>query len=392
MAAQTPMSLSDIQSREPVLQAIAEFDKLGRDEFLRRHGFGESRQYFLRHSGRLYDSKAIIGVARGYARPDLGPLRAADFTGGENTVQRKLEDLGFEVVIEGAATASRTSLALQPGKLYSRADLKQMFEITDSTINNGIFHPKATASVWLFVTESKSADRTQYEDLLDGDTLRWQGQTEGRTDALVIEHARRGLELLLFYRHRKNEHPGGGFRYEGPFRYESHAGSRPTSFVLQRDVAALLEREGERATREAEAQQAFDPTGVADARHKTMAAIVRRRGQPRFRAELLVAYEGRCAISACDIAEVLEAAHIHPYRGDETNHVTNGILLRADLHTLFDLGKLAIHEADLTVILADDLKASEYGRLHGQAIAKPADPRKQPSRAALAKHRQDSGL
>jgi hypothetical protein len=56
------------------------------------------------------------------------------------------------------------------------------------------------------------------------------------------------------------------------------------------------------------------------------------------------------------------------------------------------IGRITIHETDLTVIVGVDLRASDYGRFHGQAIAKPADSCKQPSQAALAKHRKDSGL
>ncbi|WP_169719739.1 HNH endonuclease, partial [Novosphingobium acidiphilum] len=54
------------------------------------------------------------------------------------------------------------------------------------------------------------------------------------------------------------------------------------------------------------------------------------------------AYDGKCAVTSCAIEPLLEAAHIHPYLGPKTNHVTNGMLLRADIHTLFDLGLLAI--------------------------------------------------
>jgi hypothetical protein len=91
------MVLSDIQSRKAVLDAVAEFDRLGRAVFLERHGFGHARRYFLDMDGRLYDSKAIVGVAHGYAYPAKGPLRPSEFSGGEATVQHKLENLGFKV-------------------------------------------------------------------------------------------------------------------------------------------------------------------------------------------------------------------------------------------------------------------------------------------------------
>ena len=68
-----------------------------------------------------------------------------------------------------------------------------------------------------------------------------------------------------------------------------------------------------------------------DRRRRALLSSVLRPGQMRFRAALLEAYETRCAISGCDVPAALEAAHVMPYRGNEFNHVQNGILMRADL-------------------------------------------------------------
>lgn len=88
--------------------------------------------------------------------------------------------------------------------------------------------------------------------------------------------------------------------------------------------------------------EAFDASNLVDARRREMRAMAVRRGQPAFRRRDLDAYGGICAVSGFGTSVVLEAAHIIPYRGDHTNQVCNGILLRADLHTLFDLGLLRI--------------------------------------------------
>ncbi len=93
------MSLGDITSRAAVLEAIAEFDRLGREAFLFKYGFGQARQYYLDYNDRRYDSKAILGVAHGYQFPAEGPLKAAEFSGGEQTVRAKLEELGFSVLV-----------------------------------------------------------------------------------------------------------------------------------------------------------------------------------------------------------------------------------------------------------------------------------------------------
>ncbi len=128
----------------------------------------------------------------------------------------------------------KTSESLVVGEIYSRNRLREMFGISDATINTGTFRPKGHDSVWMFVTENKTSDRTQYDDLLDNDVLHWDGQTMGRTDHWIIGHKDQGLELLLFYRKSKSEHPGAGFRYEGPFEYVSHKGRHPTRFTLRR--------------------------------------------------------------------------------------------------------------------------------------------------------------
>ncbi|WP_247485835.1 HNH endonuclease [Bradyrhizobium sp. 193] len=130
---------------------------------------------------------------------------------------------------------------------------------------------------------------------------------------------------------------------------------------------------------------AFDPDSVDDERERAIRAIRLRRGQPAFRAALLAAYEWRCAISGCSIVDVLEAAHITPYLGGLTHHVSNGLLLRADLHTLFDCGLLAIEPTTRTVVIADRLKTSSYAKLYGKRLRQPNIAANAPSRRNLEK-------
>src|SRR5947209_3861029 len=96
------MGLSELTSSQAVRAAAQEFDDLGRDTFLRKYGYGPARNYYLKLNDRLYDSKAIVGVAHGLQHPNLGPLRSQDFSGGESTVQGKLQELGFEVVTQSS--------------------------------------------------------------------------------------------------------------------------------------------------------------------------------------------------------------------------------------------------------------------------------------------------
>ncbi len=142
----------------------------------------------------------------------------------------------------------------------------------------------------------------------------------------------------------------------------------------------------EKAEVEAEQQRVFDPRNVDDARQRVVASIVRRRGQSAFRKKLLEAYATRCAITGCDQAEVLEAAHIHPYKGEHTHVVSNGLLLRADLHTLFDLYLIAIEPDSLLIRLAPQLHNSYYMQYQGLPLATPTSPSAKASVEALQWH------
>lgn len=283
-----------------------------------------------------------------------------------------------------ALTGAFASQQLTVGNIYTRADLRDLFHITASSIDTGIFKPQSFDSVWLFMTEHKTADRTQYNDALNGNVLHMDGQNAGRTDYLLKEHVERGLELLLFYRKKKHEHPGYGFTYEGRFLYQSHEGSGPTKFTLHRETSpaqAIADIEAELET-----QGAFDPMNIPDARKRILSSIVRRKGQRSFRKKLLMAYDGKCAVTGCHIEALLEAAHIVPYQGADTNVVSNGLLLRADIHTLFDLGLLWVHPDSFLVGLANELKNSEYGSLDQKPLSLPSSLQDRPSTKALQHH------
>ncbi|MFP3466033.1 HNH endonuclease signature motif containing protein [Leifsonia sp. SIMBA_070] len=90
--------LSQLNRSEFVHRALDEYRSVGRTAFLDQYGFAESRDYFVRHDGNLYDSKPLVAAAFGFAHPDLGPLKSADFSGGIDGAVRTLRRLGFEVV------------------------------------------------------------------------------------------------------------------------------------------------------------------------------------------------------------------------------------------------------------------------------------------------------
>jgi putative restriction endonuclease len=69
-----------------------------------------------------------------------------------------------------------------------------------------------------------------------------------------------------------------------------------------------------------------------------------RLGQQSFQAVVLEAYHGHCAITQTKIRPVLQAAHIRPVTEGGEHRLDNGLLLRSDVHTMFDRGYLAIDD------------------------------------------------
>lgn len=136
----------------------------------------------------------------------------------------------------------------------------------------------------------------------------------------------------------------------------------------------------------------FDPNAQEDSRLKVVAAVHRRQGAPRFRRALLSAYDGHCAMTRYDAPPALEAAHIVPYRGPQTNHVANGLLLRADMHDLFDLGLLAVDSGSMTLLMADALAGTQYEQYAGQPLWLPREAELRPNEEALDKHRAMSAV
>jgi 5-methylcytosine-specific restriction protein A len=64
-------------SRHEILQAVAEYDRLGQGRFLEKYGFGAARWYWLVVDGKTYDSKAIVGAAHGFPARSRLPLPAS---------------------------------------------------------------------------------------------------------------------------------------------------------------------------------------------------------------------------------------------------------------------------------------------------------------------------
>ncbi|MBF9521997.1 hypothetical protein BKG83_20685 [Mycobacteroides chelonae] len=111
------------------------------------------------------------------------------------------------------------------------------------------------------------------------------------------------------------------------------------------------------------------PTDVSIDGGRRQAQVLARINQGQFRTGLLRAYGLSCAVTGRCPAEALEAAHILPYAVHESHKVDEGLLLRADIHRLFDAGHLAINPDTFSVEIDTSLAQHPlYFALHGQKI------------------------
>lgn len=102
-------------------------------------------------------------------------------------------------------------------------------------------------------------------------------------------------------------------------------------------------------------------------------ALKVRKGQPKFRKNLLSVYDGKCAISGSGPESVLEAAHIESHAETGINSSENGLLLRSDIHTLFDAGLIKVHPESLEIEIDPILKRTSYEEYSGKTLRKRTD-------------------
>lgn len=153
------MSLREL-SRDSVNRAMREFDRLGRDAFLEKYGFGKARDYLLTENGSDYDSKAIAGVAHGYL-PGRSPLKPEDFGGGKPVI-RALSRLGFTVRGPDNDDLPRPGDVLNNDEIGRRFSVGTQGGMRRSTIRN----------ILILISDPF---KSLYQDRWEGDTLHYTG-------------------------------------------------------------------------------------------------------------------------------------------------------------------------------------------------------------------------
>lgn len=132
---------------------------------------------------------------------------------------------------------------------------------------------------------------------------------------------------------------------------------------------------------------------LGEARPERWTDIRARLGQGGFRVAVTGAYRKRCAVTGEKTLPVLEAAHIRPHAEQGPNDVRNGLLLRSDVHRLFDAGYLTI-DPDHRVVVSRRIREEfengrEYYRFDGRRLANLPRPDERPERSFLAWHNEN---
>jgi hypothetical protein len=283
------MTLSELTSSQAVLAAIEECDRLGRDAFLEKYGFGRARNYYLVYRGRRYDSKAIVGAAYGFQYPSRGALQSGEFSGGEQTVQAQLERLGFVVRYLRADSEETSVPSLELYRRYMREDVHDIFSPdTRFTPQAGTWGLQGIVSVpdrpgdyVFFVTFGQEQSGHVFaEGITTEGVLTWQSQPrQSLSDKQILQFIRHDElrnSIYLFLR----TNPSDSYTYLGTLKYLSHDIERqnPVHFQWQLQPATIppyvCERMGLRLSSTEPHGRPDDPKGL-----KVTPAPARRRSR-----------------------------------------------------------------------------------------------------------------
>lgn len=350
------MSLSPLTDAHAVRQAAKQCDAAGRQAFLDQHEFGRSTQYFLYWDGRLYDAKAIGGVAYGIQYPERGTLPNGKFSGGEADTNAVLRRLGFTIVDADPTTAE--------GEARWRAALWS--HITSNADHDGLVPPGllrdfdaygGQQGVWVNAGRTRKVHPSGVafsvlhtgvhyaDDLSDTGVLYHYPHTSRQPGRDASEIAALKTCKLLNL----------------PVLVISKPASTPGRRLVQlgwvdawNDDAELFEISfspmppaGEQPS---VSPAAADPNAIFGSDTRTVKGELRiRPGQRIFKRRVFAMYGQVCPLSGIAVPQMLDAAHLVPVANNGSDDPSNGLPLNAALHRAFDAGLFAINPDTLLV-------------------------------------------
>nr|WP_257003422.1 HNH endonuclease signature motif containing protein [Streptomyces sp. Alain-F2R5] len=341
------MRIKDLTSTAAVEKALAEYDSRGGQAFRSRYGFGPSTQYYLSHAGRLYDAKAIAGVAYGYQYPSDGPLPHDKFSGGEaaSSANPVLRAMGFTVLDSHSNTveAERQWRLTVWENLLARRDDSGLVTAdavravgaygnfrgiwTDKSRTQRI-HPDGVTIGLKHTGQHYPDDLNENGVLYHYPVTRQRGRDLGEVNATKAAAA---LRLPLFVITEHGDRRGVKLAWVEGWEDRSSLflvkfGDTPPVQVLDRDRSE---------------EQPFELEG--NRRRRRNGTVVTRPDQARFKLEVFQRYGPRCPLTGIAVPQMVEAAHLRGDADGGTSDARNGLPMNAALHRAFDAHLFAIN-------------------------------------------------
>ena len=172
---------------------------------------------------------------------------------------------------------------------------------------------------------------------------------------------------------------------------------KPRSFQSRDIYKALLDL-GYNVVHDPSATGGAPLDGHADNREAPRYMVLARPQQSKFRRSISTLFNHKCWITDCEIAPALEAAHITPYSQStddpQGDHASNGLLLRRDLHALFDAGLLLFKpdgtQGSYIVCIKKAARYGDYSKLHGQTLTYPESADAKPAQNRLKRRYENT--
>ncbi|MGP4992716.1 HNH endonuclease [Glutamicibacter ardleyensis] len=333
------MTLKDLTDPAAIHQALDLYDRMGREDFLAKYGFGPAKSYWLLRDGRSYDSKAIAGVAHLIQTGTL--LERNQFTGGLHGAAKALMNLGFDITPHpNTAEATREGSAFEvlwnPNNyIWDDGDFQD--------IQNQIQAGASVPFSW------STGPRNQ--GIAPGDRIYMFHVGSENRGLIASGHAASEIEQHPHFDETRGDYanyvdvswdtlvsPEGLLSWE---TIRDHIPEFPKVFMsggirLQTAHSEALETLWQNHVEHIALGAAKPHLGQPIEKGYRYYLAKHRSHQRRFRALLLAHYAAECIVCGLDEIAILEAAHLIADADDGLPTVENGRLMCPNHHKAFD--------------------------------------------------------
>lgn len=194
--------------------------------------------------------------------------------------------------------------------------------------------------------------------------LIWYSKTRAKLDNVLIQKMLNSDTTVHIFTRTDDRSP---FTYKGCGKAKDPTNTSPIqlTWVLNKNLKRMVDRYAD----EENVSEALN-----DKERKEITRQLRsRNGQAQLKKNLLRLYKGKCCISGTSIKDILHACHIVPHATSGNNRSTNALLLRSDIHDLFDSNLIGINPLNSTVSVNKSLRYTEYFKYNGVDLARRSD-------------------